>query len=94
MHLIVFSDKLIYLISKCKSLDACSTGRFHIAGFLSIHAVGLFSPRKPIHPGRWQPIGTNVRVLVFDPNCPICKRKKSCQCIQEISVDRVLAEIE
>ena len=86
--------ELIYFISQVKNLVACSTGPLHIAGFLGVRAIGLFSPRKPIHPGRWQPIGTNVRVLVFDPNCPICKRKKSCQCIQEISVDRVLAEIE
>ena len=86
--------ELIYFISQVKNLVACSTGPLHIAGFLGVRAIGLFSPRKPIHPGRWQPIGTNVRVLVFDPNCPICKRKKRCQCIQEISVDRVLAEIE
>jgi ADP-heptose:LPS heptosyltransferase len=86
--------ELIYFISQVKNLVACSTGPLHIAGFLGVRAIGLFSPRKPIHPGRWQPLGTNVRVLVFDPNCPICKKKKSCQCIQEISVDSVLAEIE
>lgn len=86
--------ELIYFISKVKNLVACSTGPLHIAGFLGVRAIGLFSPRKPIHPGRWQPLGTNVHVLVFDLNCPICKRKKSCQCIQEISVESVLAEIE
>jgi heptosyltransferase-3 len=86
--------ELIYFISQVKNLVACSTGPLHIAGFLGVRSVGLFSPRKPIHPGRWQPLGNNVRVLVNDPNCPICKKKKSCQCIQEISVDRVLAEIE
>jgi len=86
--------ELIYFISQVKNLVACSTGPLHIAGFLGVRAIGLFSPRKPIHPGRWKPLGTNVRVLVFDPNCPICKRKKSCQCIQEIAVDSVLAEIE
>lgn len=86
--------ELIYFISQVKNLVACSTGPLHIAGFLGVRAIGLFSPRKPIHPGRWQPLGTNVRVLVFDPNCPICKKKKSCQCIQEITVDSVLAEIE
>ncbi len=86
--------ELIYFISQVKNLVACSTGPLHIAGFLGVRAIGLFSPRKPIHPGRWQPLGTNVRVLLHDPNCPICKRKKSCQCIQEISVDSVLTEIE
>ena len=86
--------ELNYFISQVKNLVACSTGPLHIAGFLGVRAIGLFSPRKPIHPGRWQPLGTNVHVLVYDPNCPICKKKKSCQCIQEIAVDSVLAEIE
>jgi ADP-heptose:LPS heptosyltransferase len=59
-------SQLIVLISKSHSLVACSTGPLHIAGVLGIRAVGLFSPRKPIHPGRWQPLGSNAKVLVKD----------------------------
>lgn len=86
-------EQLIVFISKVQNLVACSTGPLHIAGFLSVRAIGLFSPRKPIHPGRWQALGKNVSILVNDPDCPTCKKKKTCDCIQSISVDRVLAEI-
>lgn len=86
--------ELICFLSKVKNLVACSTGPLHIAAFIGIRAVGLFSPRKPIHPGRWQPLGKNVSVLVNDPTCPECKKKKNCMCIQQISVERVLAEIQ
>jgi ADP-heptose:LPS heptosyltransferase len=85
--------ELIVLISKVKNLVACSTGPLHIAGFVGIRAIGLFSPRKPIHPGRWSPLGTNVRTLVFDENCETCKKKKPCDCISSISVEKVLEEI-
>ena len=82
-------SQLIVLISKVQSLVACSTGPLHIAGVLSIRAVGLFSPRKPIHPGRWQPLGSNVKVLVKDDTCPVCAAKKVCSCIETISVASV-----
>ena len=87
-------QELNCFLSKVKNLVACSTGPLHIAAFIGIRAVGLFSPRKPIHPGRWQPLGKNVSVLVNDPTCPECKKKKNCMCIQQISVERVLAEIQ
>lgn len=87
-------QELICFLSKVENLVACSTGPLHIAAFIGIRTVGLFSPRKPIHPGRWQPLGKNVSVLVNDPTCPECKKKKNCMCIQQISVERVLAEIQ
>ena len=86
--------QMIYFISEVKNLVACSTGPLHIAGFTGIRTIGLFSPRRPIHPGRWQPLGEKVSVLVNNPDCPVCKKKKPCLCIQEISVERVLNEIE
>jgi heptosyltransferase-3 len=86
-------EQLIVFIGKVQNLVACSTGPLHIAGFLGVRTIGLFSPRKPIHPGRWQALGSNVSILVNDPECPTCKKKKMCDCIQSISVVRVLAEI-
>ncbi len=87
-------QELICFLSKVKNLVACSTGPLHIAAFSGIRAIGLFSARKPIHPGRWQPLGKNVSVLVNDPACPGCKKKKNCMCIQQISVERVLTQIQ
>lgn len=86
-------DQLIWLIKNAYALVACSTGPLHIAGFLNVKAVGLFSPRIPIHPGRWRPLGEHSTTLVFDPKCEKCKEKKSCDCISEISVETVFSKI-
>jgi heptosyltransferase III len=82
--------QLIVLISKCQALVACSTGPLHIAGFLNIHTIGLFSPRKPIHPGRWKALGSCVDILVHHENCPSCAKKKGCHCVENISVEEIL----
>lgn len=85
--------ELIQLISECQHLVACSTGPFHIAGFLGIHSIGLFSPRKPIHPGRWRALGRNVTILVFDENCVTCSQGKPCNCIEKIQPQKVVESI-
>lgn len=82
-------NELMYLISTSKALIACSTGPLHIAGISGIQTIGLFSPRKPIHPGRWKPIGINVLTIVFDKECQLCKKSKSCKCIEEISEESI-----
>jgi heptosyltransferase-3 len=86
-------SQLIVLISKVDALVACSTGPLHIAGVLGAHAVGLYSPRKPIHPGRWRPLGKHVDVLVHDKDCPECKKGKKCLCVQQISVEQVFTSL-
>ena len=85
--------QLIAFIGRVQNLVACSTGPLHIAGFAGIRTIGLFSPRKPIHPGRWSALGKNSISIVKDPNCPVCKKNASCLCIQDIEVEKVLQEI-
>jgi heptosyltransferase-3 len=85
--------QLISFIARCKNMVACSTGPLHIAGFCGIRTVGLFSPKRPIHPGRWAALGNNVRILTFDENCPNCKKKKACLCLQHIRVETVLEQL-
>jgi heptosyltransferase III len=85
--------QLIRLIVSCEALVACSTGPYHIAGISGIKAIGLFSPRKPIHPGRWRALGNKSVALVFDSPCSICKKGKVCSCIENISVQSVLSAI-
>ena len=85
--------QLQFLISKSNALVACSTGPYHIAGLCGIKAIGLFSARKPIHPGRWKALGKNAVALVFDENCKSCKSKNSCDCIQSISVEKVMQQL-
>jgi ADP-heptose:LPS heptosyltransferase len=83
-------EELIFLISKAKGLVACSTGPYHIAGLCNRRAVGLFSSRKPIHPGRWHALGKNSAWLTFDNNCSACLKGKKCVCIEKIPVSTVL----
>lgn len=90
-------SQLIQLIDLSNGLIACSTGPLHISGALGKQTVGLYSPRKPIHPGRWKPLGKNAITIVFDENCTICARGKSCDCITKITPTRVfqaLTQIE
>ncbi len=82
-------QQLIYLISNAAGLVACSTGPLHIAAFCGIKTVGLFSSRKPIHPGRWQPIGHKAIALVYDAECKSCQKGDICKCIENISIDTV-----
>ncbi len=86
-------QELIKMIGGANGLVACSTGPLHIAGILSRKAIGIFSPRKPIHPGRWQPLGTASKAIVFDQECPKCKKGEDCGCLEDISVETVLREL-
>jgi ADP-heptose:LPS heptosyltransferase len=83
-------DELIVLIDKSKGLVACSTGPLHISGILGERTCGLFSPRKPIHPGRWKALGKDVHIFTNDKNCPLCAKKKECNCIEEIQPNLIL----
>jgi ADP-heptose:LPS heptosyltransferase len=86
-------DQLCWLITISEGLVACSTGPLHIAGLLNKKAVGLFSPKKPIHPGRWRPLGNKSTTLVYDENCVTCQANKPCNCIEQITPETVLAVI-
>lgn len=57
-------DELITLIGASDALVAASTGPLHIAAASGIRTVGLFASQRPIHPGRWAPLGRDVHVLV------------------------------
>lgn len=90
-------SEFIAFIYRCDALVAASTGPLHIASALGKKAIGLYVPKKPIHPGRWQPIGKNAEVLVNDWQCSKCAQKQDCNCIQAISAEKVcslLDEIE
>lgn len=58
----------IALIDSCEGLVAASTGPLHIASAMGKKAIGLYSNRRPIHPGRWAPVGTNSRAITYDGN--------------------------
>ena len=50
-------EKFIGFIEKCDGLVACSTGPLHIASSAGIKCIGLYPSKRPMHAGRWCPIG-------------------------------------
>lgn len=82
-------DEFISFINLCDVLVAASTGPLHIAAALGKKAIGLYSPKRPIHPGRWAPVGKDAHALVFDENCENCKSKRDCNCIEKIEVQNL-----
>ena len=87
-------DDLMSFISQADGLVSCSTGVLHLASALGKFALGLYSPMRPIHPGRWMPIGRNSSYLVVNRNCSDCRRTKECKCVNDISVEQVKQRIE
>jgi ADP-heptose:LPS heptosyltransferase len=79
--------EFIAFISKCDGLVANSTGPIHISAVLGKDALGIYPPMRPVHPGRWAPIGPNAQVFVLDKQCVECKGNKApCSCIMNVPV--------
>lgn len=78
-------NEFISFISACDGLIASGTGPIHLAGALGIDAFGIYPPIKPIHPGRWAPLGPKAQAFVLDKFCDDCKgNKAACHCITEV----------
>ncbi|MBA3664114.1 MAG: glycosyltransferase family 9 protein [Bacteroidetes bacterium] len=87
-------QQFIAFIAECDSLVAASTGPLHIAAALNKKAIGLFSTKRPIHPGRWMPLGKDAHYVVFDENCERCFNNEDCDCIRKINPQQVVDLIE
>jgi heptosyltransferase III len=85
--------QLIAFISKADGIIACSTGPLHIAAALGKRAIGIFPPIKPMHPGRWAPVGVKSSYLVIDKNCNDCRKSGNCTCINLIKPKEVLQKL-
>ncbi|MGZ3929828.1 MAG: glycosyltransferase family 9 protein [Bacteroidia bacterium] len=86
--------EFIGFINSADALVAASTGPLHIAAALGKKAVGLYAPMRPIHPGRWRPVGRKARYLVLNKNCSDCRKSRDCQCIRDISPEQVVDLLE
>lgn len=82
-------SQLISFINEIDGLVACSTGPLHIAAALGKKVVGIFPPMRPIHPQRWQPIGTQAHTLCLSKPCNDCRKSMDCACIQSITPSQV-----
>ncbi len=87
-------SQFIAFINKADGLVAASTGPLHIAAALGKVAVGLFAPMRPIHPGRWSPLGPRAGFLVLDKQCQLCRHDNRCACIESIKPADVILKLE
>ena len=87
-------EEFVQFIGKADVLVAASTGPLHIASALGKKAIGIYPPIRPMHPGRWKPVGANARVLVLDKECEDCREGGICKCIKAIRPEEVLQAIE
>jgi heptosyltransferase-3 len=81
--------QLMTFISRSDGLIAASTGPLHLAAALGIVAIGIYPPIRPMHPGRWAPVGPKGKVFVKPQDCEDCRRTGDCHCIREIAPETV-----
>jgi heptosyltransferase III len=82
-------DELISFINAADGIVAMSTGPLHIAAALGRKAVGIFPPIRPMHPGRWAPVGKNAFALVTNRECSLCRKEGICKCMDEVTPEMV-----
>ena len=87
--------QFIAFLALVDGLVASGTGPLHLAAALGRHALGLFPPIRPMHPGRWAPLGPHADYLVFDkPNCADCRAQPAaCACIKALTPALVAARV-
>lgn len=86
-------QELISFINACDGIVACSTGPLHIGAALGKVAVGIYPPIKPMHPGRWAPIGPKACTLSLDKECNDCRHQGACACILKITPEQVFQKL-
>ena len=58
--------QFISFINHCDGLVANSTGPLHITAVLGKKAFGIYPSVRPMHPGRWAPLGKHVYIFEMD----------------------------
>ncbi|RFC54242.1 glycosyltransferase family 9 protein [Brumimicrobium aurantiacum] len=81
--------EFIAFIESCDVLVACSTGPLHLASILGKKAIGLYTDLRPMHPGRWAPIGSMSKVLTATQAA-----EPSLSDIERISIESVFQVID
>jgi ADP-heptose:LPS heptosyltransferase len=84
-------DQLTSFIKAADGLIASGTGPLHMAAALGQRTLGLFPPTRPMHPGRWAPLGVRAQFLCVPKSCEGCSEKQAitCDCLRSIPPDDV-----
>ncbi len=87
-------EEMIALIQASDGLIAASTGPLHIAAALGKRTLGIYPPIRPMHPGRWAPLGTAAEFAVVEKSCSECRNEpKKCHCMNEISSAEIATRV-
>jgi ADP-heptose:LPS heptosyltransferase len=89
--------ELVAVLAAADGVVAASTGPLHVAAAAGTRALGLFPPVRPMHPGRWAPLGARAEVLVAPAPCDACAagdRRAACGCMDAIPAAAVRARVE
>jgi ADP-heptose:LPS heptosyltransferase len=86
-------SQFLSFINASDGLIAASTGPLHLAAAMGKHAIGLYPPIRPMHPGRWAPVGKNATYIVMDKDCSKCRKTGDCECMRQITPERVLEKL-
>ncbi|WP_018344151.1 glycosyltransferase family 9 protein [Cytophaga aurantiaca] len=78
-------QEFIEFINICDATVACSTGPLHISAALNKQTIGIYPPIRPMHAGRWGPLGSRSTALVSTKSCDLCRTTGTCTCIQSIT---------
>lgn len=84
-------DQLTSFLKEADGMIASGTGPLHMAAALGQRTLGLFPPTRPMHPGRWAPLGRRAQFLCVPESCENCGEKQTitCDCMKNISPDSV-----
>jgi ADP-heptose:LPS heptosyltransferase len=82
-------NELAAFINAVNGLIASGTGPLHMSAALGKPTLGLFPPLKPIHPGRWAPLGIHAQALCKTTMCENCKDASKCICMGSITPAQV-----
>ena len=85
--------ELMTFLSRVDGLIAASTGPLHLAAALGINALGIYPPIRPMHPGRWAPIGPKAAVFVKETECDACRKTGDCACMRSIRPELLSARL-
>ena len=85
--------ELMTFLSRVDGLVAASTGPLHLAAALGINALGIYPPIKPMHPGRWAPIGPKAAVFVKSTDCVACRKTGDCVCMRSVQPELLIARL-
>jgi ADP-heptose:LPS heptosyltransferase len=88
-------EQLSIFIQHANGLIASGTGPLHLAAAIGQRTLGLFPPTRPMHPGRWAPVGIKAQFLCRPTGCEGCEKKTmvSCACMENITPEDVLTII-